>query len=120
MSNDHKTADASRASRDIAKPGDLSHLYRGGARPTVPTATELAKRLRRLREEVGYSVEQLARHCGVKESAITAFEDDATADAATLLALITCFSWSWRLDEAFLAPRLPKVDDMLAYQRARR
>lgn len=120
MSNDHTIADASRASPDVAKPRDLSHLYRGAARPKVPSATELAQRLRRLREEVGYSVEQLARHCGVTASAVSAFENDGTADAATLLALIASFSWSWRLDEAFLAPRLPKVDDMLAYQRARR
>lgn len=99
-------------------PRNLDHLYRGSMAPRAPSATELGKRLAWLRREVGYSAADVARRCNVEEADVLAFERDGSGTAETLLSLITSFSSSWRLDEAFPTPRLDSVDDTVEFARS--
>lgn len=102
--------------RDVAsEPRNLDHLYRGSLAPRAPSARELGERLTWLRREVGYAAADVARCCGIEEADVLAFERDGSGSAETLIALLTAFSSSWRLDEAFRSPRLHCVDAMVDF-----
>lgn len=98
-------------------PRNLDHLFRGSTAPVAPTVRELGERLGKLRREVGHDVAEVARRCGVDQADVEGLEHDGSISAVALLAIITRYSWSWRLDEAFLAPRLDSVDEMVEFER---
>lgn len=99
--------------------GDLADLYQGVVDTPLPTARELGRRFRKLREEIGLSVDDVARRTLVSGVAIEDFEDAGAAVAETLLTLIDAMSAERDLDRAFLTPKFDDIDKLVEWGRRR-
>lgn len=105
-----------------AKPpkSNLAHLYRGPARPPMPTAFELGNRLRSLREDQNLSLAEAARRANLDENVVSTFEDTGKTTAQDLLAMIDALSHSTSFDDAFLMPRFTDLSEVIEHARRTR
>ena len=96
---------------------DPRSMYLADQIESVPSAQELGRRLRALREREGISVSEVARRVGRSPKAISRFESEGKASAALLLELVRTMTSSRDFADAFRNPKFSSIEDVVRSSR---